>query len=100
MLGDAVEREFRSLPASLQSALLRLAETIESFGPEGLHGQYVKHVEGKLWELRVKAEQGIARAFYVTVPERRVVVLRIFVKTPQKTPRTELALARQRMKQV
>jgi phage-related protein len=61
---------------------------------------HVKHVEGKLWELRVKTAGGIARGFYVTASGARVVVLHVFVKKSQKTPRAALETARARMKQV
>lgn len=41
----------------------------------------------------------IARAIYVTASEKRVVVLRAFVKKTQKTPKRELEIARQRLKE-
>ena len=43
---------------------------------------------------------GIARALYVTATGRRVVILRVFVKKTQKTPRREIELARQRAREV
>jgi phage-related protein len=36
----------------------------------------------------------------VTARERRVVIVRIFVKKTQKTPQRELELARQRAKEI
>lgn len=60
----------------------------------------MKHVDGKLWELRAKAAEGIARGIYVTVTGRRVVVLHVFVKKSQKTPAGALAIAKERMKEV
>ena len=61
---------------------------------------HVRHVEGKLWELRVRAVGGTARGIYVTATGRRVVVLHVFTKKSRKTPRHALATARERMKQV
>lgn len=55
---------------------------------------------GGLFELRLKAAEGIARVFYCTVVDRRIVVLHQFVKKTQQTPRRELAVARRRMKDV
>ncbi len=75
-------------------------EMVEAVGLEQLHEPHVKHVEGKLWELRAKAAEGIARGFYVTMTGRRVVVLHVFAKKSQKTPKAALETARQRMKQV
>ena len=69
-------------------------------GLEELGRRHVKHLDGKLWELRVRAEGGVARGIYVTAAERRVVVLHGFAKKSRKTPQRGLATARQRMKQV
>ncbi len=97
---DVVDAEIESLPPSLQARLLRLIEMVESIGLEGLREPHVKHVEGKLWELRAKASEGIARGLYVTVTGRRVVILHVFAKKTQKTPRSALEIARERMKAV
>jgi phage-related protein len=43
---------------------------------------------------------GIARAIYVTATGRRVVVVRVFIKKTQKTPKHELELARRRALEV
>jgi phage-related protein len=55
---------------------------------------------GGLFELRLKAAEGIARIFYCTVVGRRIVVLHHFVKKTEKTPRKELEIARRRLKEV
>ena len=60
----------------------------------------VRHLEGKLWELRMTGRDGIARAIYVTASGQRVVVVRAFVKKTQKTPLRELEIARQRARDV
>ena len=67
---------------------------------EALRAPHVKHLDGKLWELRVRADGGTARGIYVTAAERRVVVLHVFAKKSRKTPRQALVTARERMKQV
>lgn len=99
-LSAEVDAEIEALPPALQARFIRLMEMVEALGLEQLHEPHVKHVEGKMWELRAKATEGIARGFYVTVTGRRVVVLHVFEKKSQKTPRTALQLARQRLKQV
>jgi phage-related protein len=99
-LNAAVDAEIEALPPSLRARLLRLMETVESIGLERLHEPHVKHIDGKLWELRAKAADGVARGLYVTATGRRVVVLHVFVKKSQKTPRAALSTARERMKQV
>ncbi len=96
----AVDAEIEALPAKLRARLVRLLEAVENVGPEALREPHVKHLDGKLWELRVRAEGGIARGIYVTAAGRRVVVLHVFVKKSRKTPRRALATARERMKRM
>ena len=71
----AVDAEIEALPVKLRARLVRLLETVENVGLEALREPHVKHLDGKLWELRVRAEEGIARGIYVTAAGRRVVVL-------------------------
>ena len=99
-LGPIVDDEILALPADMQARLLRLAELIVQSGPQGLPRDSVKHLDGKLWELRISGRDGIARAIYVTAAMRRVVVLRVFIKKTQKTPARELNIARERAKEV
>jgi phage-related protein len=60
----------------------------------------VKHLEDKLWEMRLKGKSGIARAVYVTAMGRRVVVVHVFTKKTEKTPRHEIEIARKRATEV
>ena len=78
--------------------MTRLLEMVADYGLEAMREPYVKHLEGKLWELRAKAPEGIARGLNVTMTGRRVVVLHVFEKKTEKTPLRVLALARSRMK--
>ena len=53
-----------------------------------------------LSELRVRGKEGIARVFYCTVVEQRIVMLHVFIKKSQKTPPKELKIARRRLREV
>ena len=99
-LNAVVDEEVRALPPDMQACFLRFGEIIEQVGFEGLPRGAVKHLEGKLWELRMIGRDGISRAIYVTASGRRVVVVRVFIKKTQKTPPRELELAWQRAKEV
>jgi len=99
-LNNSVDAEIEALPPALQARLIRLMEMVESVGLDQLREPHVKHIEGKMWELRAKASEGIARGLYVTVTGWRVVVLHVFVKKSQKTPAAALRIARERMKSV
>ncbi len=100
ILNETVVADISALPADMQARFLRLAERITQAGLESLNEPHVKHLEGKLWELRLTGRDGIARVLYVTAIGRRVVVVRAFVKKSQKTPRTEIELALHRAKEV
>jgi phage-related protein len=53
-----------------------------------------------LGEMRLRGRDGIARALYITAAGQRVVVLRVFAKKTQKTPRREIELAHRRAREV
>ena len=99
-LNHLVDAEIEALPPLLNARLIRLMEMVENIGLERMREPHVKHIEGRIWELRAKAAEGIARAFYVTTTGRRVVILHAFVKKSDKTPRRALETARNRMKEV
>ena len=99
-LNALVDAEVAALPSDMQARFLRYAEAIQQVGFEGLPRDSVKHLENKLWELRITGRDGISRAIYVTASGRRVVVVRVFIKKSQATPPRELALARKRAKEV
>lgn len=69
---------------------------VQNHGLERVHEPHVKHIEGRLWEIRLIGRDGIARALYVTASGKRVVIVRAFVKKTQKTPRKEILLALKR----
>ena len=99
-LSAAVDREIEALPADMKAYLQRIVRLIETFGLEQVHEPYLKHLQGRLWEMRLKGRAGIARAIYVTAVGQRVVIVRAFVKKTQKTPRSEPELALTRAKEV
>jgi phage-related protein len=100
VLNETVAAEIAALPADMQARFLRIAERIVSVALERLSEPHVKHLEGKLWELRLTGRDGIARALYVTAMGRRVVVVRAFVKKTHKTPRAEIELALRRAEEI
>ncbi|WP_200945197.1 MULTISPECIES: type II toxin-antitoxin system RelE/ParE family toxin [unclassified Rhizobium] len=99
-LGDLVDREIAAWPSDLRARLVKVAALIEAVGLERLPHETIKHLEGKLWEIRLSAQSGISRAIYVTASGRRVVIVHAFIKKTQKTPLRTLELARRRAKEV
>jgi phage-related protein len=70
-----------------------VAKLIEENDLERVGEPHVKHIDGRLWEMRLKGRTGIARALYVTADGRQVVIVRVFVKKTERTPRREIELA-------
>jgi phage-related protein len=99
-LDEVVADEIATLPSDLQAKLRRIADMIEQLGLAAMREPYVKHLQGKLWEMRMIGRDGIARAIYVTASGQRVVIVRVFRKKTQKTPRSEIDLALERAEQV
>jgi phage-related protein len=99
-LNSVVESEISALPVDMRARLARLSNLIEQNGFESLPRETVKHLDEKLWELRITGRDGISRAIYVTASGKRVVIVRVFIKKTQKTPKSELEIARQRAKEV
>ena len=60
-------------------------------------GNKLKHVEGKLWELRFRGIGHQFRFVYFTHTGRRIVILHGFCKKTRKTPKRELNTARRRL---
>lgn len=57
----------------------------------------VKHLEGKLWELRRTSDGNIYRLLYFFITGRKIVFVHGFQKKTQKTPQGEIEIARKRM---
>ena len=72
---------------------------MEVYGPD-LGMPHTRAMGEGLFELRLKAPEGIARVFYCTIVSRRIVMLHQFVKKSNKTPRRELDIARKRMREI
>jgi phage-related protein len=53
-----------------------------------------------LFELRPRGPEGIARVFYCTRVGRRIVILHVFIKKTQETPKRELEIARRRQREM
>lgn len=67
-------------------------------GPERMREPHVKHLKDKLWEMRMRGRDGIARALYVTARGKRIVILHAFVKKTRVTPPQAIRLALTRAK--
>lgn len=94
-----VENDILALPPTLLARYFSLADRMIVFGAN-LGEPHTKAFGDGLFELRLKGAKGIARVFYCTLVNRRIVMLHGFVKKTQKTPRRELQIAQQRLKDI
>jgi len=100
ILNQRVEDELEALPDDMQARFRRIAELIQEHGLENVGMPHVRHLQEKLWEMRLRGRDGISRALYITATRRRVVVVRVFVKKTQETPDREIRLALERAKEI
>jgi phage-related protein len=99
-LNEVVDAEVQALPADMRARLAHISRLIEEMGLEQVGQPHVKHLQDRLWEMRFSRKSGISRALYVSATRRRVVIVRVFVKMTEKTPRREIDLALARSKAV
>ena len=99
-LNAVVDKELEALPADMRARFVRISELIAAVGLDRVGAPHVKHLTGPIWEMRMRGRDGISRALYVTVRNKRVVVVRVFVKKTRTTPRREIDLALQRAKEI
>ncbi len=100
LLNAVVAAELAALPADVRARFSRIVSLIEGHGLERVREPHIKHVRGRIWEMRMSGRDGIARALYVTAMGKRVVVVRVFAKKTQKTPQREIELAEERAKEI
>lgn len=98
-LNDTAEAEFDGLPREIKAKIVRISQLIENVGVFSVKEPYVRHLQGKIWEIRAAGKETVARSLYTTVAGKRVLILRTFVKKTRKTPKQEIDIALQRMKE-
>lgn len=96
---EALQEEILALSAGFLGRYLRYTDRMKIYGPD-LGMPHTRSMEDGLFELRLKASEGIARVFYCTLIGKRIVILHQFTKKIQKTPPRELGIARRRMKEI
>lgn len=88
-----------SWPTGINASFTRIALRMVEHGAN-LGMPYTKAMGDGLFEIRAKGQEGIGRAFFCTLVGRRIVILHGFIKKTDKTPKHELDIARERMKEI
>jgi phage-related protein len=100
VLNASVSAEIEAWPIPVRAALLKIVERVETVGLTSMREPHVKHLRGKIWEMRPSGGGNDGRALYVTASGGRVVIVAAFLKKRQKTPQHWLELAEERAKDV
>jgi len=96
---DKLIRWIDRMPLGMRAYYARLTEKMMVFGPN-LGMPFTRSLSNGLFELRIKAKEGISRIFYCTIKKNKIVLLHGFIKKTQKAPQKEMKLAMKRMKEV
>ena len=98
-LNEKAEKEYLALPTGIRARTASLLGRMKQYGPH-LGMPHTRRVTPNIFEVRAKAVEGIGRTLYCTQVKEKIYILHAFVKKSQKTPRNELFIARERMKEV
>ena len=94
-----VAKAIDAWPAGIRADFLHIASMMVDHGPN-IGMPHTRAMGGGLFEVRAKGREGIGRALFCTVVERRIVILHGFIKKTEQTPAHDLEIARARLKQV
>jgi len=99
-VNGGAEKEILNLSPDLKAKFLHISELLLSYGPVNVGFPHVRPLENKLWELRLRGKDNIARSIYVLSSKRRIIILHTFVKKTRGTPITALRQAKKRLKEI
>jgi len=99
-LDEETKAALDAFPLDIRASFQRIVELIQANGLERVREPYLKRLEGPLWEMRLKGKIGTVRAVYVSATGMRIVVVHVFAKKTQKTPRKEIVKALKKAKEV
>ena len=91
-----IEDFLNSLEPKMRVKAVNSLRLLEEFGNQ-LREPHSKAIGDGLFELRIRFSSDITRIFYFFYIGNRIVLTNGFVKKSQKTPRSELELARKYM---
>jgi len=94
---EPVREWLKSLPKRERKAVGDEIRTVQFGWPIGM--PLVRKLDTGLWEVRVGLPNRTARVLF-TIVDQQAVLLHGFIKKSQKTPASDLAVARQRKEQL
>ena len=100
LLDSSAETELATMPSDIQARFIHISEMLQEFRPQSVGLPHIRFLQDKLWEMRMKSRDGIARAIYVAQTGKQLVVLHVFIKKTEKTPRRALKTATERLRKI
>lgn len=91
--GFPAEEFIKAQDVKLRAKLYRTIELLEIQGPE-LREPYSKSIGDGIFEIRAQHGTDAARILYFFVVDKRIILTNGFLKKAQKTPRSEIVLAK------
>ena len=88
-----VDEFIKQLPQKHFAKAIKEIKALRIYGNQWKY-PHVSHIDGKLWELRIKSASDISRIFYFFHVDNNIVLLHGFVKKTQKTPQREIERAK------
>lgn len=95
-LNKSVEQFIKDLDDKTQVEVLNTMNLLSEHGLN-LKMPFVKHIQGKMYELRVMENKNNYRFFYFAYTGKKFVFIHSILKKTQKTPKKDLDLALKRM---
>ncbi len=86
------------LPDGMVANLIRTLDLIREFGPN-LGRPHTASLGKGLYEIRAKGKEGIARSFFCSVQDKKIIILHTIIKKGRKAPKKDMDLAIRRMKE-
>ena len=104
---EKVQQNILRFPPVIQARYINLTDRMQKFGPH-LGMPHTRALGGGLFELRLKAKEGLGRVFFCVLTNRgqntginrRIVMLHIFTKKTRRTPKQERDKARKRLSEL
>ncbi|MBQ9292414.1 MAG: type II toxin-antitoxin system RelE/ParE family toxin [Campylobacter sp.] len=95
---DNSKGEFYELPSHLLARGLMLLDVLKEKG-NNAKGKITEPLRDGIFEIRIRAENDIARSLYAYEIGKKIINLTSFVKKTQKTPSDKIELALKRLKE-
>jgi phage-related protein len=96
---QSIKEDARALPKSIKAKFEAIKDKMLEHGPE-LGLPFIRAMGKGLFEIRAKGQEGIARGLFCIISKNTIVILHIFIKKTEATPKKELDLAIKRLKEV